>query len=180
MSVCLHHQNKLKLLFTFKTTAMFRNHFIPISLVTILSFLFMWTATASEGDNLKKKVESAVPANNSQNMNINVFNYHGKSHHKDVITLADPHLDFDLENLPKGTYTVAVSYAGEVINTIEMSNLSKDRNVISMEVRNSTGEKVFGSINNAHNFDLSTLPKGKYLVKVYQGENLINKHHLKN
>ena len=115
---------------------MFRNPNIQISLVTIFSFLILFTASASEGDDLKKKVESTASIKSAPQMKMNVFNYHGKTHQKDVITLADPHLDFDLEDLPKGSYTIAVSYAGERINYTQMSNLSKDMNVISMEVLN--------------------------------------------
>ena len=159
---------------------MYRNPFIPISLFTIFSFFFMFSVTASSSTDIKKKVKKVVTENSAQNMKLNVFNSQGKILQNDIITPTDPHLDFDLESLPKGTYTISVTSDNEVINYTEISNLSKDENTISCEVLNSSGEKVHGSENNSFNFDLSNLPKGKYLMKVYQGKSLINKNLIKN
>ena len=159
---------------------MYRNPFIPISLFTIFSFFFMFTVTAAPSNNLKKKVKKVVEEKSNQNMQLEVFNSNGKIQLTDVITSTDLHLDFDLSDLPKGSYTVSVSRDNEVINFTEISNLSKNYNELTLEVLDASGQRVYGSKEDSYNFDLSNMPKGKYLMKVYQGKNLINKNYIKN
>lgn len=113
-------------------------------------------------------------------MNIEVIDNYGKVDYTDVVTVDDPKLDFNLNELPIGDYTVQISIDDEVINYTNMSNVTKDQNVLTIEVLNQDGDKVYGSTDAHKTFDLASMPKGNYLLKVYKGSKLINTNKLVN
>ncbi len=147
-------------------------------LVATVSFstLFSLNSTAGEVD----KGDIKTPTTTTSSMNVAIINDNGNVEYTDVITTENPSLDFNLEYLPIGTYTLKVSQGDEVINMTQIRNVSSDNSVITVEVLNAAGDKVYASANNLEMFDLSAMPKGNYVVNIYQGSDLINTNKLKN
>jgi len=137
--------------------------------------LFSFQATASDlnKDTKKKTTTEAI-------VNIEVLDMYGNVHYSDIQTKSDSHIDYDLKSLPVGEYTVVVKMGDKLINYTPMQNVSSDQSVITVEVLNSLGNQVYKSNNSGDAFNLSSLPKGEYVVNVYRGNALINANKLTN
>jgi len=145
-------------------------------LTATLSFLTIFSFNASAGEVEKGEIKKLTT---TSTMNVEVINDNGNVEYTDVITSEDQTLDFNLESMPIGTYTVRVSQGNEVINMTHFRNVSSDVNVITVEVLNEAGDKVYESATSNEMFDLSAMPQGNYVVNVYKGSNLINTNNLK-
>lgn len=117
---------------------------------------------------------------NVETVHVKVTNEYGKVIMTDFKTPTDDHIDFNLEPLPIGNYSVEVHHGDKMINSTEMRNVSSSEDVLTVEILNSRGKQVYESTNPDDNYDLSSMGKGNYTVNVYQGENLINTRKLKN
>lgn len=130
------------------------------------------------GEPIKKDMLKNPPA--IETLNVKVTNEYGKVIMTDYKTGSDDHIDFDLEPLPIGNYSVEVHHKGKIINSTELRNVSSNEDVLTVEILNSKGEQVYESTNPTEVYDLSSMEKGNYSVNVYQGTRLINTRKLKN
>ncbi len=146
-------------------------------LIATLSFLTMFSLNTRGGEVEKGETKKVT---STSTMNVEVINDNGNVEYTDVITAEDQNLDFNLESMPIGTYTVRVSQGNEVINMTQIRNVSNDDNVITVEVLNEAGDKVYESATSNTMFDLSAMPQGNYVINIYQGSDLINTNNLKN
>ena len=146
-------------------------------LIATLTLLAMFSFTSRAGEVEKGEIKAA---STTSTMNVEVINDNGNVEYTDVVTAEDKILDFNLESMPIGTYTLRVSQGNEVINTTQIRNVSNDVNVITVEVLNEAGDKVYESVNSSEMFDLSAMPQGNYVINIYQGSDLINTNNLKN
>ncbi len=138
----------------------------------LMSVLNITAAMAFASETKKDLVKKS--ASNAQAMSIEVIDINGAVDYTDVVTTEDPTLDFDLESMPAGQYTIQVNSGTEVLNTTQVHNLTEDKNVITVEVLNSKGDKVYGSDTAGESFDLENMPKGEYVINIYSGQDLIN------
>jgi hypothetical protein len=146
-------------------------------LIATLSLISMFSFSSRAGEVEKGELKKVLT---TSTMNVEVINANGNVEYTDVITADDQSLDFNLESMPIGTYSVRVSQGNEVINTTQIRNVSSDANVITVEVLNEAGDKVYESVNTSEMFDLSSMPHGNYVINIYQGSDLINTNNLKN
>lgn len=144
-------------------------------LLMTLMAMFSMFSTNVIGNTIAKGGESF---NTNEAMTIEVIDVNGEVDYLDVVTNEDPKLDFDLEGMPAGTYTVKVSSGSMTLNEVKMSNLSSDNQVITVEVLNEAGDKVYMSEDPAETFNLDEMPKGEYVINIYQGQELINSNKL--
>ena len=143
-------------------------------LITLMSLLTVFSKNGIGNEIKKGKTTSP----SSESMNLEVIDVNGEVDFTDVVTSEDPILDFNLETMPAGTYTVQVSKGGEILNETKISNLSKDKNVFTIEVLNASGEKVYGSNETSETFNLDKMPQGEYVINIYRGQELINTNKL--
>lgn len=115
-----------------------------------------------------------------ESVHVKVTNQYGRVLLTDFKTPTDAHIDFNLQPLPVGNYTVEVHQGNKVINTTDVRNVSFSDDVLTVEILNAKGKQVYESTNTDESFDLSSMGKGNYTVNVYQGSNLINTRILKN
>ncbi len=146
-------------------------------LVATVSFSTLFSLNSRAGEVEKGDTKKTTT---TATMNVAVINDNGNVEFTDVITTEDPTLDFNLESMPIGTYTLRVSQGKKVINVTQITNVSSDANVITVEVLNEAGNKVYESVNTNEMFDLSAMPQGNYVINIYQGSDLINTNNLKN
>jgi len=128
--------------------------------------------------------EDLIKSNNKpatvESVHVKVTNQYGKVLLTDFKTPTDTHIDFDLQPLPIGNYTVEVHQGSKLINTTDLRNVSFSDDVLTVEILNAKGKQVYESTNMTESFDLSKMGKGNYTVNVYQGSDLINTRNLKN
>ncbi|MFT6323803.1 MAG: hypothetical protein ACJAWO_001359 [Halieaceae bacterium] len=129
------------------------------------------------GNEIKKIDDKSTTASSS--MNIKVIDANGLVILTDVVTLQNPNLAFNLHTMPAGDYTIQVLEGVKPINETTMSNLPKDNKVLTVEVLNEKGDKVYGSQNTKEAFNLNNMPTGEYVIHVYQGQKLINTNKIK-
>ena len=115
-----------------------------------------------------------------ETVHVKVTNQYGKVIMTDFKTPTDDHIDFNLESLPIGDYSVEVHQGNKMINSTDMRNVSSNEEVLTVEILNSKGNQVYESTNPNDVYDLTSMGKGSYTVNVYKGENLINTRKLKN
>ena len=149
--------------------------YLVMGLTMVLSILGLqsWASETNSGDT--KKGEKASPI---LTMNVEVVDMKGDVKYTDVVTKADPTLDYNLDELPLGEYTVRVKNGEEVINTVKMSNLPVSSDVITVIVLDASGNQVYASNNSSEMYNLEEMPKGEYTLNVYQGNKLINTNKL--
>ncbi len=138
----------------------------------LMSVLNMSAAVTFAGEIKKGDLKSATEI--ASTMNIEVIDINGSVDFKDVVTVEDPALNFDLKSMPAGRYTIQVNSGNEIINATEVNTLTTDKSVITVEVLNWEGDKVFGSNVAGDNFNLENMPKGEYVINIYKGQELIN------
>jgi hypothetical protein len=156
---------------------MFSKPNLKLVILPLTLFVFSLSSFAGEPNTKNsgsKKMKSNTP------MQVEVIDENGQVDLVDVTTIEDPNLNFDLKAMPLGNYSLLVTLGNEVINTVEINNLSADKNQMQMEVLNTKGEQVFTSKDMSENFNLTDFPKGRYTVNVYRGMQLINTTKMKN
>lgn len=147
-------------------------------------FLFLFGASIATATLFSFNARAGEPENNDlfgkklpkteATVNVAVLDAFGNVHYTDVKTPTDAHIDYNLNTLPIGEYTVAVKLGDEVINHLAMSNVSSNPNVLTVEVLNEVGNQVYVSTNSKNAFDLEAFPNGEYTVNVFKGSKLIN------
>jgi len=143
--------------------------------LTMVMLLLGVQSWASESDSDGKKGEKAAPV---VTMNVEVVDGKGDVKYTDVVTSADPTLDYNLEELPYGEYTVRVKKGDQVINSTTMSNMPVSQEVITVIVVDAKGNQVYSSKDSSEMYNLEGMPKGEYTVNVYRGNQLINTNKL--
>lgn len=151
---------------------MFINYHREIILATMLILSSMLTAKVKGNTiNLKEFVITAeAPEANAPEaaaMQVEITDYFGKTYQAE-------NLNFDLQPLPVGQYTVKVIKNGEEVNSVYVNSLNDNNSVITVEALDAKGNQVYESTKSAEMFDLEQLPAGSYVVNIYQGKNLIN------
>jgi hypothetical protein len=132
-----------------------------------------WASETNSDDS--KKGEKAAPITT---MNVEIVDVKGDVKYTDVVTKTDPTLDYNLEELPLGEYTVRVKNGTKVINTIKMSNMPVSQDVITVIVLDAQGNQVYTSKDSSEMYNLEEMPKGEYTLNVYRGNQLINTNKL--
>jgi len=115
-----------------------------------------------------------------ESVHIKVTNKYGKVLFTDFKTSTDNHIDFDLQPLPIGDYSVEANHGNKLINTTDITNVSSSKEVLTVDILNSKGNQVYESTNPNDSFDLTDLKSGYFTINVYQGAELINTRKVKN
>lgn len=119
--------------------------------------------------NLKEFVITAeAPSVNESNvLAVTATDYYGT-------TFKSNDLNFDLQPLPVGQYTIRVIKNGEEVNAVYLNSLQDDKTIITVEALDADGNQVYESTKSTEMFDLEQMPLGTYTINIYQGKELVN------
>ena len=107
---------------------MFPRPNLKLALIPIFSVLTGFSAFATGENSEEDKEKSKM--NTTATMQLEVLDEDGKVNYLDVVTTEDANLDFDLQSMPLGNYTVLVSLGEEVINSVQIHNFSNQHIMI--------------------------------------------------
>jgi hypothetical protein len=118
---------------------------------------------------------------NVEILKLEVVDNAGKVVQSDVISEADPHLQYNMVTLPEGTYTIYVKIGDEVLSK---STVEKKipHNVVELKIYQSNGKLVQQKKLNKNDmsYSLDNLPKGEYEIRIFNNGILVNSDIVKN